>query len=174
MIGFELIFDGEECASRLYGEAELPERWLDSGIFGAGEFYVGRIMLGDISSAQNFFPKSGALFFFIDMQKSPYSAIIRYFDGELDAATDFNDGFSSVEDFQTEIGLKPHDMPEECYITMLREAGDEIYLLTIESPEGERLLPIDGTVSFAVKKSDLKRLNFSSARLVIQKNGETK
>lgn len=148
--------------SKLFGEVFLPDEWLEKDIFSIDEFFLCQLDL-NIFKCDNL-PKCGYLYFFIEtrnFKKNKMKAVVRYFNGEPDASTEFNDGlFENEEEFALEksndgdvvIGeLNPND-------------NSKITLLSLSSD----YLPFDCDfefLSFEIALTDLKSKNFQACEL---------
>lgn len=84
---------GAQPSSQLFGEVDLPDEWLENDVFSPCEFFLCKIDLSVFGGGG--LPSEGLLYVFVDMPSTlkKAKAKIRFFDGEPDARTDFNDGF---------------------------------------------------------------------------------
>ncbi len=175
MINIELDFDNvkELDESKFFGEILMPNEWFEKDIFSLDELFICQINLSELTDNDilSILPQTGTLFFFIDMKKAPYKSIIRYYDGELDAYTSFNDDFESDINVIDEIGIS-FDNNTKGDIELLSEDKIEGYdtcLLKICQDMDDLLLPINGDVYIYVNKKDILKKDFSSSKLVIKK-----
>lgn len=102
----KLIIKDEDCdleQSKFFGEILLPEKWLLEDEFSPDELFLCQINLDDLASAvgKTLLPDHGMLYFFIDYAKKP-QAVVRYYDGEADAYTSFNEDWEGDYDVVTE------------------------------------------------------------------------
>lgn len=148
--------------SKLFGEAYLPEEWLENDIFSIYEFFLGQINLSEFSC--EFLPKSGYLYFFIEassLKSSKMKAVVRYYQGEPSACTDFNDGlFDEEEEFALAEGGFGN-------IQLFEQNDDNITLISIPT----ELLPFECDYSrlrIDVDKAGLLKQDFSSCKLIFE------
>ncbi|MGN0819758.1 MAG: hypothetical protein ACI4M6_05115 [Christensenellaceae bacterium] len=175
MIKLNLDFENEKelDESKFFGEILLPEKWFENDVFSPDEMFVCQINLSEISYAgfASVLPSSGMLFFFIDTKKFPYKSVIRYFDGELDAYTCFNDDIDSHINVIDEIGVS-FEKASSGDIGMLTDdkaEGFDTCLLRIRQDREDLLLPINGDLYFFVNKQDVLQKDFSKSELIIKK-----
>lgn len=168
---FDLDFDNEPSdeGSQLYGEISLPESWLNDNVFGAEEMFVCKIDLGALkrsNSVDGLLPKEGRLYFFVDIKKKPFRAVVRFTNEECDAVTGFNDDFDldcNVVDGIRLVQCSDKTSP----LIFAKEELDCVVLLDLANDVYENLLPFGGRVLFVIQKEDLKRLDFSNVKLLI-------
>lgn len=147
--------------SKLLGDAYLPESWLEEGIFSPYEFFIAQINLQHFDC--EILPKSGYLYFFLDaisLKEDKIKAKVRYFNGEPDAYTDFNEGYFE-EDMQI-FSLAKSDIGSidfEC------ENGEEVCLLKVPT----NLIPAfefeSSSLVFSAKRKEIEKLDFSQATI---------
>ena len=134
--------------SKLFGEAYLPEEWLEQDLFSIYEFFLGQINLSEFSVEG--LPTKGYLYFFVETTNfKKMKAVVRLFDGEPSACTDFNDGlfeenqeylltkdkFGEIELFETQenlvklISIPSHVLPFDCDFSRLCITIDKTNLL---------------------------------------------
>ena len=147
--------------SKLYGEVYLPDEWLEKDIFSPFEFFLAQINLSEIKS--ELLDCEGYLYFFIEaynFSQTKLKAKVRYFAGEPDAYTDFNDGY-----FETD--LNEYALIQESIGTLnyMEVVNEQVVLLEIPT----ELLPFASTckkIQFVVELNELKVRNFDNIRLV--------
>ena len=145
--------------SKLFGEAYLPDKWLEQDVFGLDEFFLAQINLSNFTS--ELLPKNGFLYFFIDarsFKKSKMRAKVRYFGEEPDACTPFNeDLFDDVE-----FALEKSDLGD-IYIFEVVDT-DKTCLLALNC----EYLPFDcdfENLYFMIDNDSLKRGDFTACEL---------
>lgn len=89
--------------SKFFGDALFPESWLEDDIFSPDEMFFCQINLTELyeSVGKTVLPESGLIYFFIDYGKKT-TAKVRYFDGEADAYTAFNEDYECDYDVFTD------------------------------------------------------------------------
>lgn len=147
--------------SKLFGDAYLPDSWLEEDVFGVYEFFVAQINLSELSS--KLLPSSGYLYFFIDaidFVPNKMRAVVRYFNGEPDAYTDFNEG--CFEEDLPEYLLKASDLGD----ILFEEVDDNfVKLLSIPAKYFDFLNLNCNSISFECDKEKLKNQDFSLVKL---------
>ena len=116
--------------SKLFGEAYLPEEWLEQDLFSIYEFFLGQINLSEFSVEG--LPTKGYLYFFVETTNfKKMKAVVRLFDGEPSACTDFNDGLfeENQENFVKLISIPSHVLPFDCDFSRLCITIDKANLL---------------------------------------------
>ena len=147
--------------SKLFGEAYLPEKWLEDDTFSPYEFFLCQLRLEDFNSDN--LPKSGYLYFFIEdygFSGKKLKARVRYFDSEPDAYTDFNDGYFEYD--PESVALKVESLGE---LNFDFELNNQVCLLEIPC----ELLPLDlecDKIAFVIEKADLANGDFSKTSLI--------
>lgn len=173
----KIIINDVDCDienSKFFGDMLLPEKWLIDDVFSPDEMFLCQINLEELSDAvgKTLLPDSGMLYFFIDYKKKPL-AVVRYFDGEADAYTCFNEDwdadFDVYEDWLITFDSK---VDEEGSKLLYRDASigeDEIALLVYDpsSSPMDFMAGKDKKLYFIVKVADLKNRNFSNVKLKI-------
>lgn len=164
--------DSELDGSKFFGEILLPEKWFEDDVFSPDEMFICQINLSELSASDicSVLPSSGMLFFFIDTKKPPYKSVIRYFDGELDAYTSFNDDFETDINVIDEIGIK-FEKSNACDVALLADEkteGFDTCLMKIRQDKDDLLLPVEGDLYFFVNKSDIIKKDFSKSKLIIK------
>ena len=147
--------------SKLFGEVYLPETWLEEDVFSPFEFFLCQLDLASFDF--EFMPKRGYLYFFIEatsLTEKKLKPVVRYFDGEPDAYTDFNDGFFDEEP-------KTFALVSESIGTLNIdcECGNQVCLLEITSA----LLPFEIStkkMKFLANKNDIDKNDYSKTSLV--------
>ncbi len=84
--------------SRFFGAPVIPEEWEER--FDDDVVFLGQINLEEIArfDEENRLPHKGWLYFFVDTAKTPYKAIVEYYDGDPEIIVeDFNE---CVPDFE--------------------------------------------------------------------------
>ena len=155
--------DGASC---LFGRAFLPEKWLEEGEFSPFTFYVGRINLAEFNCLQGF--NEGFLYFFAEAKNfnlNCLNAKVRYYNGEIDAYTDYNEGFFDDEEAENRsFKIAPCEKGDE---TVLFSSGEKLVLLSIKSD----YLPfeINGkALEFSVEKESALKGDFSKCRITVK------
>lgn len=90
----------ETYSSQLFGETEMPDEWLEKDVFAPCEFFLCKLDLAECGGGEaETLASDGYLYIFVDMPSKigKARAIVRFFDGEPDACTDFNDGYFDDE-----------------------------------------------------------------------------
>ena len=155
----------QECeleSSKLFGEVYLPDEWLENDIFSLDEFFLCQLNLSEINCEN--LPKIGYLYFFIEttnFKKTKMRAIVRYFEGEPDAMTDFNDGL--FED-DSEYYLQASNDGNVLICEKNLNDNNLFDLLSLNS----ELLPFEcdfNNVTFTINAEQLKNKNFSDCKL---------
>ena len=161
--------------SKFFGEILLPESWLKDGIFGESEIFFCQINLEDLSpyDVGNLLPHEGMLYFFLDLDKAPAEAIVRYYSGLPEAYTDFNEEVDSDYDLETEVPIAFEAVADKNTAMLCRDEKvyeNEVCLLRFcprEFPEIDFLNDINGKVYFVIEKESLKNRDFSAVKLVV-------
>lgn len=194
----KLIIKDEDCdieQSKFFGEILLPEQWLLDDVFSPDELFLCQINLDDLASAvgKTLLPDHGMLYFFIDYKKKP-QAVVRYFDGEADAYTLFNEDWEGDYDVTTEWAIdfssfldkslfrleqgacvqNKNDFSARGEFTAMLvkdenvESGEIAILKYVpDSSDLDFLSGTKNTLYFIMEESALKRLDFSSVTLKI-------
>ena len=147
--------------SKLFGEAYIPDCWLEDNIFSPYEFFLCQLRLADFNF--EFLPSSGYLYIFLEAYSFNFSKLkakVRYYTEEPDAYTDFNDGYfeEDLESFaliQESIGILNADV-------LINES-----VCILEIPAN--LLPFDIKVNkmrIMITKEDLASRKFDNCSLV--------
>lgn len=155
--------------SKFYGEIALPEKWLEQNVFGAEEMFVCQIRADMLNRVQRgALPfENGTLFFFIDLKKAPYKAIVRYFDGDMEAYCCFNEEMESEVDVLTPLAIDFTDSPDGASGRMLFTDSNTdglLCLLKIDYDEDDPVLPFNGDVYFLISPEDFEKGNFHNVK----------
>ncbi|MBR3864266.1 MAG: DUF1963 domain-containing protein [Clostridia bacterium] len=113
--------------SKLFGDVFLPESWLENDLFSPDEYFIAQINLQDLNC--EILPKTGYLYFFLEIlspNADKVRAKVRYFDGEPDAYTDFNEGY--FDEDETVYALEKSDIGN---VIFEQVEGDSVTLLSI-------------------------------------------
>lgn len=194
----KLIIKDEDCdieQSKFFGEILLPEKWLLDDVFSPDELFLCQINLDDLASAvgKTLLPDHGMLYFFIDYKKKP-QAVVRYFDGDADAYTLFNEDWEGDYDVITEWAIDFSSRLDKSLFRLEKGAGvqskntfsarDDFSAMLVKdenvesgeiailkyAPDTSDLDFLSGTnktVYFIMKESALKQSDFSSVTLKI-------
>ena len=162
MKAFLAEFD-EECTSQLFGEAELPDEWLEKDIFSPCEFLLCKIDLSVFGG--KLLPDNGYLYIFIDMPSSaPKSKVIlRFYADEPDACTDFNDGFFGS--YCEEASIVKDDRNTLGEVIINEEKDDDLIIFSVSGDYLPDDLNFD-RLSIVIDKQSLQVGDYSRARLV--------
>lgn len=166
----------EDCdieTSKFFGEILLPEKWLEDDVFSPEELYFCQINLREVYDAvgKTTLPEEGMLYFFIDYASKKPKAVVRYYDGEPDAYTMFNEDWEGDYDVYTEWPMS-FSLSDEGTAMLIKDEklpDDEIVLLRYvpDSSEVDYLTGSDKTLNFVIKKEELKNRDFSGVKLLI-------
>lgn len=149
--------------SKIWGEAFLPDEWLQQDVFSPNEFFLAQIDLSKFNLDN--LPNRGYLYIFIDAPSFSFKrikAIIRYCGTKPDAYTDFNDGFfdEAPESFAFEES-------KEGDIALNEVNGEYVTLISLS----KKFLPEELDCNeFAVKinSNELKKMNFTEAFIEVR------
>ncbi len=168
-------YDVELEESKFFGEILLPEKWLMDDIFSPDEMFLCQINLEQVYEqvGKTMLKESGILYFFIDYKKRP-QAVCRYYDGEVDAYTCFNEDWESDYDVinpwaidfslgEGDIAMlcRDENVPEDC-IALLKFSADKT--------EIDFMAGTNNTIYFLISLDDLKKGNYDKTYLKIVKN----
>ena len=151
--------------SKLFGEVFLPENWLETDIFSPDEYFIAQINLQDFNC--EFLPKSGYLYFFLEVLSSSGEKVrakVRYFDGEPDAYTDFNEGY--FDEDEVVYALEKSDIGN---LSFEVEDGENICLLTVPASLLSQFNFDCKSLSFIVNKEQLIKQNFNNCEIKFAK-----
>ncbi len=162
--------------SKFFGETLMPEIWLKQDIFEETEVFFCHINLEEASQfdSQNLLPKTGHLFFFIDFEKTPVKAVVRYYGGELDATANFNECIDC--DYEVEEGYQIEFSKGEGETTSLfapykKLKDSEVCLLSFYPDEFVELDFLKGdakAIHFIIEKTSLMKKDFASVLLIAE------
>ncbi len=164
--------DAEMDQSKFFGEILLPEKWLEDDVFSPEEMFFCQLNLSEVyeSVGKTVLPESGTLYFFIDYQKKP-QAVVRFFDGEADAYTMFNEDLEGDYDVYTEWPMEFSRNASDNDTALLvkdENVGEgEIALLRYvsKSLDVDFLSDSECILYFLISEKDLREGNFSAVRL---------
>ncbi len=164
--------DAELDQSKFFGEILLPEKWLEDDVFSPEEMFLCQLNLSEVyeSVGKTMLPESGMLYFFIDYQKNP-QAVVRYFDGEADAYTMFNEDWEGDYDVYTEwpmeFSLQASDKDTAMLIKDENVGEGEVALLRYvsNSLDVDFLSDSECVMYFMISEKDLREGNFSKVYL---------
>ncbi len=148
-------------SSKLFGEVFLPENWLETDTFSPDEYFIAQINLQDFNC--EFLPKTGYLYFFLEvvsLSGEKFRGKVRYFNGEPNAYTDFNEGY--FEEDEQVFALEKSDIGN---VVFEQEEGDSLCLLTIPSSLLELFNFNCKALSFVINKEQVIRQNFDSCQI---------
>lgn len=144
--------------SKIFGDVYLPESWLMEDVFSPYEFFLSQINLEDF-----FEDKKGYLYFFVEaysLSKLKMKPKVRFYEGEPDSYTEFNEGF--------------FDEDPECFaikkesigtLNIFEETENTFLLLEIPS----NFLPFDincAKIAFYMQKDDFLKNDYTNVSLV--------
>ncbi len=161
--------------SKFFGETLISEKWFSNDLFSEGEMFFCHLNLEEVSKfdKDNVLPKSGHLFFFLDFDKTPVEAVVRYCEGGLDASVNFNECYES--DYEIEQGynleFERSNNKSSILSNYKKLKEDEVCLLSYYPDEFKDLDFLKGDVKaihFIIGKSALKEKDFSSVILVAE------
>lgn len=173
----KIIISDVDCDiedSKFFGDMLLPEKWLIDDVFSPDEMFLCQINLEELSDAvgKTLLPDTGMLYFFIDYKKKPL-AVVRYFDGEADAYTCFNedweDDFDVYEDWQITFDSLADEEGSKLLSRNAPIEEDEIALLVYDpsSSPMDFMAGKDKKLYFVMKVTELKKHDFSNVKLKI-------
>ena len=159
--------------SKFFGEAYLPERWLDGDEFSLTEVFFCQINLEDVAKfdEQKLLPEKGYLYFFMDFDCKPIKGIVRFSD-KPDAYTFFNEDAEVDYDVETDMGIgfyAADDAPVGLLCKHKKLYDNEVCLLKFTPdalPDMDFLSGTDGAIMFVIDKEDLKNRRFDKAFLI--------
>ncbi len=116
-------------ASKLFGAPVLPLKWKDR--FDDDVIFFGQIRLSDIEQLdkENRLPHTGYLYFFIDTEVYPYTAIVDHYDGEVNLV---------IDDFNEFVPEYAH--LNQAFLMSFEETEEDYYgskLLGVPCPQSE-------------------------------------
>ena len=175
-MGIKLVIDEYQTElddSKFFGEILLPNEWLEKNVFSPDELFLCQINLEQLYDeyGETILPKTGMLYFFLDYGKK-LCAKVRYFDGELDGYTCFNEDWEADFDFVTDLSIE-FEAGNDGIVLLPDEANkfdDDVCLFKLDTSK-EDLLACDfykgKTLYFVIDKQSLKNKNFENAVLKI-------
>lgn len=165
----------EDCdieVSKFFGEILLPEEWLEKDVFAPEELYLCQINLQEVyeSVGKTLLPESGLLYFFIDYTEKKPKAVVRYYDGEADAYTMFNEDWEGDYDVYTEWPMT-FELGNDGTALLCKDENvndGEVALLRYLPSSIDIDFLSDGETSlyFIISEDDLKKGNFNKVRLL--------
>ena len=172
MISIKRASSAENVGGKLFGEAFMPEKWLENDEFSIGEVFFCQIDLEKIKAfdKDGLLPDKGFLYFFIDFDENPAKGVVRYSE-TADALTPFNEECELFYDVETEVPLELRSGESEngllAYDKKLLD--NEVCLLkfTPNTLDGvDFLSDVDGSLLFVIDKEALKKRRFDKAVLI--------
>lgn len=175
-MGVKLIIDEYQTElddSKFFGEILLPNAWLEENVFSPTEMFLCQINLEQLYTeiGETLLPKTGILYFFIDYGKK-LTAKVRYFDGDLDGYTCFNEDWE--DDFDAITDLSVEFAHGEDGVVLLANTqdlfGDDVCLLKVNTADEDVLdinLAPNKTLYFMIDKKALLSRNFDKVVLKI-------
>lgn len=159
--------------SKFFGEAYLPESWLDSDEFSLTEVFFCQINLEDVAKfdEQKLLPDKGYLYFFMDFDCKTVKGIVRYAESP-DAYTFFNEDAEVDYDVETEFGMDfyPADNAAVGLLAKHKKLYENEVCLLKFTPDAfadmDFLSGTDGAIMFVIDKEDLKNKKFDKAFLI--------
>ena len=159
-------------ASKFFGEILLPEEWLEKNVFAPEELYFCQINLQEVYEAvgKTLLPETGMLYFFIDYTRKKPEAVVRYYDGEPDAYTMFNEDWETDYDVYTEwpMFFELADGGAALLCKDEKVSDDEIALLKYD-PKSlgiDFLHESEKCLYFIISVNDLKNADFGGVKLL--------
>lgn len=172
MISVKKTNNFREDGSKLFGEAFMPEKWLENDEFSIGEVFFCQIDLEKIKAfdKDGLLPDKGFLYFFIDFDENPAKGIVRYSE-KADSLTPFNEDSELDYDVETEVPLAFSSAEGEngLLATHKKLLENEICLFkfTPNTIDGvDFLSDVDGSLLFVIDKKALEKLDFEKAFLI--------
>ncbi|MBR1890960.1 MAG: DUF1963 domain-containing protein [Clostridia bacterium] len=164
--------DDEKAKSKFFGLADLPEVWLEGDEFSPTEILLCQINLEEISPfCGELLPKTGFLYFFMDLESSPVKGVVRYSEF-VDANTLFNDGAEYDYDLLTPAVMEfsvEEKAENGLFSNEKKLLKNEVCLLkfTPDTLRGVDFLSGEqGSFCFLIDRSDLSKRFFDKAYLV--------
>ncbi len=156
--------------SKFFGDVLLPEKWLLNDVFSPDELFFCQINLEALYEAvgKTLLPEEGMLYFFIDYKKKP-QAVVRYFDGEVDAYTSFNEDWEGDFDVYTDwkMGFFLEDGDNALLFKDENISDGEMGLFkyTPDTTFMDFMANTETALYFVIDEKDLKSCDFSKVRL---------
>ncbi len=154
--------------SKFFGSPTMPEEWLSDGTIGDEDFFFCQLKLAEFKSydKENIIGNKGFIYIFLTEDNGSFIPNVRYCEAEPDTLIDdFNAGFESLGDVETEFSIDFFDTDEaEDGTRILVKNGDEITLLQYDPLDDgmpEFLADTEKIAYFTMSLSDLKKYDFS-------------
>lgn len=161
--------------SKFFGDVLLPEKWLLNDVFSPDELFFCQINLEVLyeSVGKTALPERGMLYFFIDYKKKP-QAVVRYFDGEVDAYTSFNEDWEGDYDVYTDWNMD-FSLADGDNVMLFKDeniADGEIGLLRYipDTTFMDFMANTETALYFVIEEEDLRKSDFSKVKLKFIKN----
>lgn len=159
--------------SKFFGSPTMPEEWLSDETIGDDDFFFCQLKLSEFKAfdKDNILPaKSGFIYFFLSETENGLKPNVQYFEKEPETLIDdFNAGFDSLGDIETEFSIDYFEAKETTDGTgILVSDKDEIILLQYDPLDDgmpEFLAETENVACFKIKKEDLQKLDFSNVKL---------
>lgn len=162
--------------SKFFGSPTMPEEWLADETIGDDDFFFCQLKLSEFKAfdKDNILPaKSGFIYFFLSETENGLKPNVQYFEKEPKTLIDdFNAGFDSLGDIETEFSIDYFETKETTDGTgILVSDKDEIILLQYDPLDDgmpEFLAETENVACFKIKKEDLQKLDFSKVKLELR------
>lgn len=162
--------------SKFFGSPTMPEEWLADETIGDDDFFFCQLKLSEFKAfdKDNILPaKSGFIYFFLSETENGLKPNVQYFEKEPETLIDdFNAGFDSLGDIETEFSIDYFETKETTDGTgILVSDKDEIILLQYDPLDDgmpEFLAETENVACFKIEKEDLQKLNFSKVKLELR------
>ena len=173
MIAIKIKDKCDITGSKFFGEAYLPEKWIEGDEFSYTEVFICQINLEEVAALdeQKLLPDKGYLYFFMDFDVKPVNGIVRYSESP-DACTFFNEDAEADYDVETEYAIeffKAGDAPAGLLAKHKKLYDNEVCLLKFTPDtlsDMDFLSGTDGAIMFVIDKEALKRREFDKAVLI--------
>ena len=162
--------------SKFFGSPTMPEEWLSDDTIGEDDFFFCQLELTEFKAfdKDNILPaKSGFIYFFLSETENGLKPNVQYFEKEPETLIDdFNAGFDSLGDIETEFSIDFFETKETTDGTgILVSDKDEIILLQYDPLDDgmpEFLAETENVACFKIEKEDLQKLDFSKVKLELR------
>ena len=162
--------------SKFFGSPTMPEEWLADETIGDDDFFFCQLKLSEFKAfdKDNILPaKSGFIYFFLSETENGLKPNVQYFEKEPETLIDdFNAGFDSLGDIETEFSIDFFETKETTDGTgILVSDKDEIILLQYDPLDDgmpEFLAETENVACFKIEKEDLQKLDFSKVKLELR------
>ncbi len=162
--------------SKFFGSPTMPEEWLADETIGDDDFFFCQLKLSEFKAfdKDNVLPaKSGFIYFFLSETENGLKPNVQYFEKEPETLIDdFNAGFDSLGDIETEFSIDYFETKETTDGTsILVSDKDEIILLQYDPLDDgmpEFLAETENIACFKIEKEDLQKLDFSKVKLELR------